>query len=439
MTPRKIFVLGATFDTGNMGVGALVAGTIRSIRHAWPRVEISILDYGHKSTVFQFIVDNSTIDIPLINMRFKNVFHKNNVAILILLACLAKILPPSLRERIIGTNILLKNIRSTDLIVSLAGGDSFSDIYGIRRLLYVTFPQILAILLGKKLVQLPQTYGPFKGNLARIIARWILRRSDQIYSRDYKGIEELKKLLGDCLASERVRFSYDVGFALVPVKPPTLDLAGFDAGDEEKPSLLVGLNVSGLLYMGGYNRSNMFGLRLNYVVFTDALLDHIITRKNARVLLVPHVFGPHGNSESDRSVCEAIFDRLRERYPGKLFLARGAYNQGEIKWVIGRCDLFIGARMHACIAALSQCIPTVSVAYSRKFFGVMETIGVESHVVDARALEVDEAIRLVDELFERRKEIRRKLVIRMSEVTDQVLQMFTRIDRDGLVGKSGCA
>ncbi|MBI5828086.1 MAG: HlyC/CorC family transporter, partial [Chloroflexi bacterium] len=52
----------------------------------------------------------------------------------------------------------------------------------------------------------------------------------------------------------------------------------------------VGLNVSGLLYMGGYNQSNMFGLQTEYPRLVHALLDELIQNgiteaKYARVAL----------------------------------------------------------------------------------------------------------------------------------------------------------
>ena len=56
----------------------------------------------------------------------------------------------------------------------------------------------------------------------------------------------------------------------------------------------------------------------------------------------------------------------------------------ELKWVIGQCDWFCGTRMHACIAALSQGVPSTSIAYSDKTAGVFETAGVEDGVVDPR-------------------------------------------------------
>ena len=46
-----------------------------------------------------------------------------------------------------------------------------------------------------------------------------------------------------------------------------------------------------------------------------------------------------------------------------------------MKYLIGQCDFFVGSRMHSCIAAVSQCVPAVSIAYSDKFIGVMATLG----------------------------------------------------------------
>lgn len=67
-------------------------------------------------------------------------------------------------------------------------------------------------------------------------------------------------------------------------------------------------------------------------------------------------------------------------------LGRGAYDQSEIKHVVGWCDLFIAGRMRACIAAVSESISAVSIADSGKFIGVTETVGVGGLVADARKM-----------------------------------------------------
>ncbi len=129
----------------------------------------------------------------------------------------------------------------------------------------------------------------------------------------------------------------------------------------------------------------MFALKTDYVRLMREVIDYFVTEQNTHVLLVPHVFG--SDSESDSQACARVFQELQPKYGDRLHLASGFFNQHEIKYVIGRCDFFLGARMHACIAALSQCIPTVCLAYSRKFIGVMESIGCAESVADLRLLD----------------------------------------------------
>ena len=42
----------------------------------------------------------------------------------------------------------------------------------------------------------------------------------------------------------------------------------------------------------------------------------------------------------------------------------------ELKYVISRCSLFVGARTHATIAAYSSCVPTIVLGYSVKSKGI---------------------------------------------------------------------
>ena len=180
-------------------------------------------------------------------------------------------------------NAYLAEIDGIDLFASIAGGDSFSDIYGMERYFYVSLPQILVLLLGKKMVLLPQTYGPFRGSLAKSLTRFILRRADHVYSRDAEGLEEIKALIGPAFSPSKFEFCYDVGFVLQPAAPARIDLAGLASLDDHTGPL-VALNVSGLLLHGRLQRDNMFGLRADYRQFSrDAI--KLLVEKGATVLL----------------------------------------------------------------------------------------------------------------------------------------------------------
>src|SRR5207244_1279177 len=146
----NILVLGATFNTANMGVSALAAGSIRCILQRYPEAEIFLLDYGRQSFQQRFQFGDRHVRIHFVNMRFSKKFYlTNNVGLLILLALALKLLPwKQIREKLIARNTCLRHIHESDLATSIAGGDSFSDIYGLGRLLYVALPQILVLLLG---------------------------------------------------------------------------------------------------------------------------------------------------------------------------------------------------------------------------------------------------------------------------------------------------
>ena len=47
-----------------------------------------------------------------------------------------------------------------------------------------------------------------------------------------------------------------------------------------------------------------------------------------------------------------------------------------LKNIISNCHYFMGARTHSTIAALSSYVPTISIAYSIKAFGINEEISI---------------------------------------------------------------
>jgi len=425
----KISILGASFNTPNMGVGALAAGTLTSIWHQYPDAEISFLDYAKSDATVKFPYKDEIRNVRFVNIRFSKKFYlANNIALLILLSLVLKLVPgKALRHRLGARNAWLRHMYESDLFVSIAGGDSFSDIYGLERFLYVVLPQLLVIFCGKRLVLLPQTLGPFKGRLAQAVASYILSRATVVYSRDYKGLQDFGGATKSGRAGDRLRFCYDVGFVLDP-RPPA-HLNGL-LSRSLNPASVVGLNVSGLLAIGGYTHQNMFGLKADYNCLVAELIKFFVERKGATVLLVPHVFsGEYNNAESDVAACQAVYLSLKSKYDGKLQMVEGKYDQSEIKYIIGKCDFFVGSRMHACIAALSQNVPALAIAYSDKFIGVLQTLGIDSLVADARQLDVDSIVNAVSASYDRRSSLRKSLERKIPLIKDEVLNLFADIDR----------
>ncbi len=418
---KKVALLGAGFDTGNMGVGALTMGAIACVKQAWPDAEISLLEYSQSSNSFACRMNGGVVNVSLIAMRFSKKFYLyNNIALLLLLSILCRIIPSkAIASKIISRNAALKNFYETDLVLSIAGGDSFSDIYGHARFLYIVLPILWAIAMGRRLVIMPQTIGPFKSYFADWVAAFILRRSETVYARDNESLSLARKLMGPRHAA-RAHFCYDLGFILDPIKPEYYDLPLTKGVDIEKP--IVGLNISGLLCIGGYTQKNMFGLRMDYSELIRSLIQYLIETKKTTVMLVPHVFGT--SEESDIGAADRFYRELTERFGRDLVLVQGVFDQNEIKYIIGQCDFFIGSRMHACIAALSQCVPAIGIAYSRKFSGVMRSIEMDDLIADPRKSSLVEIQALIGSAMDQRADKAGQLRKSMPEIKNVVLDIF---------------
>lgn len=423
----KICLLGASFDTGNLGVSALAESSIKIIINRWPNAEITLLGAGYVPGEYHLSIMGREISAPIIPIRFcKNIFLPYHFLRFAFYGLFSKILPGSQAKDILfNLNRYVGTLYKADLVLDITGGDSFSDIYGLRRFLLNILEKWLVILFSKNLIMLPQTYGPFNKRLTRALARYILNHAIAIYSRDRNGVEFVKHLLKTKNAESKVKFSPEVAFVLDAHKPEGADIRSL-GGIWAKNKIVVGLNVSGLLFNGGYTRNNMFGLRTNYQHLIQGIIELLLKRDNLIVLLVPHMLPGHG-VESDHDACSKVFQETVGKYKGRIILVKGRYNHNEVKYIIGKCDFLIGSRMHACIAALSQNIPTVGLAYSEKFVGVFGSIGLEDLVVDMRRAGVAEILTMIDKAFERREAIARHLKALIPSVQQNILNIFEDI------------
>lgn len=284
-------------------------------------------------------------------------------------------------------NAGLARIDAADAVLDVSGGDSFSDIYGTRRFRTVAWPKRLAVLRGRPLVLLPQTYGPFREPFVRAEAADLVRRSAMVWARDPDSFAALRDLMGSDFDPSRHREGVDVAFALAP-RPPA------EPGREQlltwwsaEHGPVVGINVSGLVWQRNGAR---FGLRANGWGVIQRLCEKLLAEPGVRVILVPHVRG--GRTADDDN---AATGRLRAElsvHGDRVAVVPPGLGPREAKWIISRTAWFCGMRMHSTIAALSSGVPTSSIAYSGKARGVFATLGQEQHVADARRLNDDELL-----------------------------------------------
>ncbi len=421
----RVCILGASFDTNNLGVGALAESSIRCIVNRWPDAEVILLAGSRVEKQHHLTLLGREVTVTDIPIRFsKNVFLPNHFSRLATYTLLTRLLPfRAVRNWACGRNRYFRLLAETDLCVDITGGDSFSDIYGMTRFIQGFLIKWLPLALKRPFVMLPQTYGPYKSRLAQVLARYVLSRCQVVYSRDKEGVEFVTKLLGARVHRTKVRFVPEIAFGMDPRKPVTVDIGALPSV-RTNGSVVVGVNVSGLLFSGGYTRRNMFGLKDDYRRTVERLVESLLARPNTLVLLVPHVVTPPGDVESDIGACAQIYEQFAPAHPNRLFVAGGQYDQAQIKSVIGMCDLFIGARMHSCVAALSQAVPAVGMAYSKKFTGVFESVGVSDLVVDLRTKDADQVVAFVEKVLPERQTYVQRLRRTVPEAQKAIAEVF---------------
>jgi polysaccharide pyruvyl transferase WcaK-like protein len=419
-----VCIMGAMPDTGNRGVSALCNSVVKNVLAARPEARIAMFGGNRSSGVQEIELAGHRVQLEILNYRLSpRSTLRDHLAWVLLVAGLHRIIPvKSLKCRLVNSHRVLRELKSASLIGDIRGGDSFSDIYGLRSFVTGCLPYCVVLCLGKDLVFLPQTFGPFRSRLAYVVARYFLRRASKVYCRDQPSVELAQKLRGTGTAPDGVSFCPDVAFTLDAIQPDDIQIV--PKFDLKTARPLLGLNVSGLLYEEDTLQRNPFGLGFNYRTFITELIRQLMAKTSAHVLLIPHTFGAAGGAGGDLKACREVIRDHQSEDVRRLALLDREYDPSRLKWVIGQCDFFVGSRMHACIAAVSQGVPVAPVAYSRKFIGVFDSVGLGELVVDPRNVSQQEAIDAVVAAFQCRAELRAQIMPRVKEAQEGIRQTF---------------
>lgn len=309
---------------------------------------------------------------------------------------------------------LYKLYKDADCIMDIGQGDSFADIYGNKRFAKIDKVHRLARLFGKPYFFLPQTIGPFKDTSIRKKAIKSIQKAALVMTRDHQSLDYVNELTN---RKAHVKEYIDVAFFLP-----------YSKIEFNKNEVHVGLNISGLLWNGGYTRNNQFGLKADYQHVIRNIISFFLSNKGVRLHLISHVVSGTRNVESDYAV---LYDLWREYHSEQMTLAPFFLSPIEAKDYIAGLDFFMGARMHATIAAFSAGVPVLPMAYSRKFNGLYIDTLAYDHLADLKADNDNTILSKVEECFTQRESLKQKiahqLTTTVSEQKEKLLNDLTTL------------
>jgi len=382
---------------GNLGVGALATSTIYLVnqvaeKNGW---SINYLHLGRTTGVDVAEIDGKRVEI-------KNVLYNRFDY------------PKGFLWHCMHPKYFLSELKlkKADYLLDITGGDSYSDIYGQSRFYHNNLIKKMFRYYHIPQMMLPQTVGPFEDKKVKEEARKSVEETDVVLTRDRMSYDWVK----ENTQQKNVHELIDVAF-FMPYSPLQFD----------SQRIHVGLNVSSLLWHGGYTRNNQFGLKVDYQKLVHTLLDSLLKLDNVVVHLVPHVIGTDaGGVENDYWIAT----RLQQQYNTEnLVVAPYFFSPIEAKNYISGLDFFAGARMHSCIAAFSSGVPVVPMSYSRKFNGLFAETLSYPYMVDMKTEESDAIIEKVIEAVKNRRDLKSAIKSQDQLLADRKALILEQIEK----------
>ncbi|MEM0488459.1 MAG: polysaccharide pyruvyl transferase family protein [Candidatus Bathyarchaeia archaeon] len=327
---------------------------------------------------------------------------------------------------------LLAAYYNADIIVDLSG-DTYGDNIPFKNFVKHSLDLISASLLKKPIISLANSPGPFTGRIKKFIARATLNKFALITTREAVSSELLRNL--------------NVSAPIITTACPAFLLE--PAGDSRVKEIMKLENINEHVRpmigftLAGYNLysaptwgtpKTLEDLKL-YIPTVKFLLDKI----GAQVLLIPHVYRTnpwtgHPIQGPDYVILQALKNEIsKESTAERLVLVQGIYSPHEIKGLIGRLDLYISGRLHAGVAALSQHVPTVLLAYGHKHVGFAKMLGQERYVWQP-SMGQEGLLTIVKQIWEDREKVRTELhqrvqlIKELAELNAQILKDVVGLD-----------
>lgn len=366
----KKLLLYAHAGSRNHGCEAIVRSTLKILN--LNNVNISLATFRKQEDI-DFLVPDFNLEI----LTYKKYEGLHPI----------RLIDAGLRKSGINQNLLFSfsqkeivNAMDKDTLCLSIGGDNYC--YGIPRWIYYT---------NKKAAQ--------KGSKTVF---WGCSVDPEAINNEM--LEDLKRY-SLIIARESITYQafIDNGLTNVVLLPDpafTLDTKLTKLPDGFVENNTIGINVSPLI---------MRSERSEGIVFKSytRLIQHIIDTTDSQIALIPHVLWDHDNDMVPLGKLYDIFKNTK-----RVILIGDSYNCMELKGLISRCKLFIGARTHATIAAYSTCVPTLVIGYSVKARGIAKDIfgSEDKFILPVQKLEQeDQLINAYNSLASQEADIRKYL------------------------------
>ncbi|MFA0182681.1 hypothetical protein OAW_01835 [Vibrio cyclitrophicus ZF170] len=261
-----------------------------------------------------------------------------------------------------------KFIVESDYIFIKGGGflhtyGSLSDFYYIW---YQTYYMLLGYRLNKKVIILPNSFGPFtQKTLATKYLTFILSKCTKIYVREKISLS----ILQNELKLDNASYAPDFGYFINPI-----ECDDFDYLDSIKRTK-VAITARPYRFPKSDDPKKKYS---EYISSLAQFSDWLTTEKNCDVYFITQVKGPSAHEDDNIAISDV---QALTKFPNRHIDIDGDYRQ--LANLYSKFDVVTGTRFHSVIFSQVYGVPAFAIAYGgNKSRGIMRELGLEEYVVD---------------------------------------------------------
>lgn len=248
-------------------------------------------------------------------------------------------------------------LNTVDCVIQV-GGSFFIDLYGPNQYEWL----LLARLINKPAYLVGHSLGPFEIGKANKMASFLFPAVEKIYLREPSSYQYLDTL---STKLDNVILGTDTAWVMPKVYPsPVADaeLSGID-----KP--IVAITVRELKPFDKRLGISQDEYESKFITQIEALI-----KKGYHIVCLSMCTGLDGYVKDDRMVGYRIQRSLPENLRKDMTVLMNEYNDLELGYILQKCKLLIGTRLHSVIISLRYNTPAIAIYYEHKSEGILNQL-----------------------------------------------------------------
>jgi polysaccharide pyruvyl transferase WcaK-like protein len=259
-----------------------------------------------------------------------------------------------------------------------------------------TFEITIAKFIGKPIIAFPNSIGPFKTWVGRLLARASLGNCGYVLAREPISYEIVNSL---GIASRKI-LTADTALLFKTTKE-------FSSRNFLHPTIGV--------CPGIYRYSLSDAQVQDYISDHARALDTAIENYGFNVILTPH-YVSHLEYD-DLEICRLILEKMKNKNMARIVVSNGVE---DFKSLLDQMDMVITSKLHPGVMSVSGYVPTLCLAYDHKQTGLFKLLGLENCIVPIMEVSYERLSSKIDYVWKDRERIRALLQTRIPELQNGI-------------------